>query len=337
MYKKEFTRDFSIIMEEAWHYSILFGIKQLLGLKYAGKSPLVFYYADSTIEVWSDQVAIGRYLKRLDEFSRSNPEIINRVLATYKKKLKVIELFIGQKNKPNQERLSEFISLLFGIIPYFTISYYIADKSLALPKTRKMADKIRMGDSFYDDADDYIRQSLRRIYPDLIGLETAILKDEILNPPSRKELRRRQKGFVLLPGENIFAGSLNDFSRNYQDYSFDFIKYDLRNKIIKGVVAFPGNIRGKVMVIKNKSEIRLFKRDHILVSPMTTPDYLTAMKKAKAFITDEGGMLCHAAIISRELGKPCVTGTKIATKILKDGDLVEVDADKGIVKLIKRK
>ena len=59
-----------------------------------------------------------------------------------------------------------------------------------------------------------------------------------------------------------------------------------------------------------------------------------AMKKASAIITDEGGIICHAAIASRELKKPCIIGTKIATKILKDGDLVEVDADNGIVGIL---
>ena len=60
------------------------------------------------------------------------------------------------------------------------------------------------------------------------------------------------------------------------------------------------------------------------------------MEKASAFVTDEGGMLCHAAIIAREMNKPCIVGTKSATKILKDGDLVEVDANAGIVKILKK-
>ena len=68
---------------------------------------------------------------------------------------------------------------------------------------------------------------------------------------------------------------------------------------------------------------------------MTTPDYIPAMKKAAAFVTDEGGITCHAAIIAREMKKPCIVGTKIATQILHDGDLVEVDADKGVVRIIK--
>jgi pyruvate,water dikinase len=70
---------------------------------------------------------------------------------------------------------------------------------------------------------------------------------------------------------------------------------------------------------------------------MTSPDYVPAMKRAKAIITDEGGLLSHAAIMSREFGKPCIIGTKIATKILKDGMMVEVDADKGIVRIINKK
>ena len=65
---------------------------------------------------------------------------------------------------------------------------------------------------------------------------------------------------------------------------------------------------------------------------MTTPDYVMAMEKSAAIITNDGGLTCHAAIISREMGIPCIVGTNMATKALKDGDLVEVDANKGVVR-----
>ncbi len=68
---------------------------------------------------------------------------------------------------------------------------------------------------------------------------------------------------------------------------------------------------------------------------MTHPDDGPLISKAAAVVTDEGGVLCHAAIVARELKKPCIIGTKIATKVLKDGDTVEVDAEKGIVRKIK--
>lgn len=70
----------------------------------------------------------------------------------------------------------------------------------------------------------------------------------------------------------------------------------------------------------------------ILVAVTTHPDYVPAMRKAVAIITDEGGITSHAAIVSREFCIPCIVGTKMATKILNDGDLVEVDANNGVVK-----
>ncbi|MBU1031264.1 MAG: hypothetical protein KKB65_08575, partial [Nanoarchaeota archaeon] len=73
----------------------------------------------------------------------------------------------------------------------------------------------------------------------------------------------------------------------------------------------------------------------IIFTGMSTPDFVPLIKKAAAIVTDEGGVLCHAAIISRELKKPCIVGTKIATQVFKDGDLVEVDANKGVVKKLK--
>ena len=70
------------------------------------------------------------------------------------------------------------------------------------------------------------------------------------------------------------------------------------------------------------------------MTSMTTPDMISAMKRAAAIVTDEGGITSHAAIISRELNKPCIIGTKLATKVFNDGDLVEVDATTGVVKKI---
>jgi len=72
----------------------------------------------------------------------------------------------------------------------------------------------------------------------------------------------------------------------------------------------------------------------VLVIPMTRPEHVPYMKLASAIVTDDGGITCHAAIVSRELGKPCVIGTKIATQIFKDGDMVEVNANHGIVRKI---
>jgi phosphohistidine swiveling domain-containing protein len=103
---------------------------------------------------------------------------------------------------------------------------------------------------------------------------------------------------------------------------------------IKGQIAYKGNIKSRVIVVLRNEDFSKFQDGDILVTSMTRPEFVPLMKMASAFITDEGGITCHAAIVARELKKPCIIGTKIATKVLKDGDMVEVDADKGIVKII---
>lgn len=112
---------------------------------------------------------------------------------------------------------------------------------------------------------------------------------------------------------------------------------EIKEKIkdIKGVCGQPGKIQGRVKIVLNIKELNKVKDNDILVTQNTTPIFVPAMKKAIAIVTDEGGITCHAAIVSRELNIPCIIGTKIATKVLKDGDKVEVDADKGIVRKIK--
>ena len=108
---------------------------------------------------------------------------------------------------------------------------------------------------------------------------------------------------------------------------------------ITGTVVSRGKkniIQGKVKVIFDPKESKGFKKGDILIAPMTSPEYVFLIKLSSAIITDTGGLTSHAAIVSRELKIPCIVGTKIATKALKDGDLVEVDTDKGIVKIIKK-
>ncbi len=101
--------------------------------------------------------------------------------------------------------------------------------------------------------------------------------------------------------------------------------------LVRGLGASPGIGVGKVKIILSEKEIGRVEEGDVLVTTMTTPDMVPAMRRASAIVTDEGGMTCHAAIVSRELGVPAVVGTGNATKVLKDGMLVTVDGDKGVV------
>lgn len=108
-----------------------------------------------------------------------------------------------------------------------------------------------------------------------------------------------------------------------------------REIIVKGLPASPGKAAGKAHVILDPADIDDFKEGEILVTAMTAPDWVPAMKKAKAIVTDAGGMTCHASIVSRELGIPCIVGTKSrseeGTVRIQNGQMITVDATNGIV------
>ena len=113
------------------------------------------------------------------------------------------------------------------------------------------------------------------------------------------------------------------------------IEEEVEDNVIKGQGAFHGNYKGKVKLIKDIDDVNALKKGDVLVTQMTTTDLITDnIKKAGAIITDEGGITCHAAILSREFKIPALIGTKIATKILKDGDIVQIDTKKGIANKI---
>ncbi|MBM4140835.1 MAG: phosphoenolpyruvate synthase [Nitrospira sp.] len=108
----------------------------------------------------------------------------------------------------------------------------------------------------------------------------------------------------------------------------DFMEQDI---IIRGLGVSPGLGSGKAKIILKVKDIANLEKGEVLVTEMTTPDWVPAMKKSLAIVTNLGGKTCHAAIVSRELGVPCIVGTKNATEVIKDGQVVTVDGKRGFV------
>jgi len=161
----------------------------------------------------------------------------------------------------------------------------------------------------------------------------GLLKNKISLKQLKKELIKRSKFMVYYTvkgREKIITGKGAQKIANVLDKEE---KSDLKE--LSGQTACLGKAKGRVKIINSVTDMKKMKKGDILVSIATNPDIVTAMKMAAAIITEQGGITSHAAIVSRELRIPCVIGTKVATKVLHDGDLVEVDADKGIIKIIK--
>jgi phosphohistidine swiveling domain-containing protein len=192
----------------------------------------------------------------------------------------------------------------------------------------------------------YIRDERKKLNLISIGLMDRYLKNKC------KENNINYKDATMLTVsefEDVLQGKkMIEHNERYMKSSFagpvdiskeDFIKFSEEsiefNNILKGSIASKGLTSGTVKVILSRDDFEKVNNGDILVASMTRPEFAPILSKCSAIITNEGGITCHAAIISRELGIPCIIGTKIATKVLKDGDMVEVDAYNGIVRIIK--
>ena len=151
--------------------------------------------------------------------------------------------------------------------------------------------------------------------------------DEILEGFDVTQIERREQSHSIeLVHEEIILKELDTIVKNQ----------NLKEYIIKGTIANKGRAQGKVCIVNSVEDNHNISKGDILVSVMTQPAFIPAMEKAAAIVTDIGGLTCHAAIVSRELGKPCIVSAKIATQVLNNGDFVEVDANQGVVKIIKK-
>jgi len=156
---------------------------------------------------------------------------------------------------------------------------------------------------------------------------------------SFEEFEEQKKKGVFVKYSNPRIIRTDEFGvHNLSEKEWDFLFDENLNEVnnITGFVASKGIARGIVKVVLQQSDFSKVNKGDILVVSMTRPEFMPLMEKAVAIVTNEGGVTSHAAIISRELNKPCIIGTKVATKVLHDGDLVEVNANSGIVRIIEK-
>ena len=180
---------------------------------------------------------------------------------------------------------------------------------------------------------------------DLIMLDDKeildILKSQgIMSKEIKNVLKNRKKGFAMIwingNVQTVFGNESlelqDEIARTYKTSSDEEEKSN--SKIISGSIANRGKVRGKARILTTYKDTYKVEKGDIIVATMTTPDYVSAMEKASGFITDEGGITCHAAILSREFNVPCIVGTVIGTKEIQDGQMIELDAYTGKVYII---
>lgn len=348
-------RDAPLVSIEIFYKARVENIPKQTGINFPTTS---FYYKNGAyIYYWDIEpfqselpIAFSKWLKENKDLVSSIYERLQVALEYCRnidiKNLKSLDDYIQVLNKMKQLLLNGFLgNFVFQIIPLFYQRYKEKGELLFDQKIISQFIKWRnkKGSNFFNDTTETMYYILNGISKNthfdrellyLMRYEELIqfLKDK--NDININELKKRKNNeFLFFDNKIIFEPEI---SSKLTEYGF-YIEKDKISQmnIIKGNIAYKGNVKGIAKIIFNRNQIDKLKQGDILIAPMTSPWYLPSMQKAEAIVTDEGGITCHAAIIAREMNKPCVIGTKYATHVFKDGDLVEVDAYKGIVRKIK--
>ncbi|MHB8830919.1 MAG: PEP-utilizing enzyme [Patescibacteria group bacterium] len=339
-FAKNQSRDCCLSLVEAWYYGNAKGIAKVTKLPFF-ENQLFYIFAntDGLVTSYIDVSVLGEGTKVLHDFLIQDSSFIKKLFIEYDRHLIYLRNAWNKEYLETEQELFEFLEAIKQSWVYTALAYYIPIIPGLASEDVDLANRYRTENDMYLDASDNIlRATIRHLFPLAAGLEKYLLLNEIVENrlPKQDELEKRRQHYIYTDFKLFVDKTLDDLATQY---SFEIEKEEVLPVGIsdfKGETASPGMARGKVRILLLKDQLNDLKEGEILVTTMTTPDFVTAMNKAVAIITDEGGITCHAAIISREMNKPCIIGTKIASKVLHDGDEVEVDADKGIVKIIKR-
>lgn len=354
--KASFARDLSLLGYSTVAASYRDYLGDLIGFNYQAFGILKNHKTCCSI---ADLSSIEKPVEKFLVNENQAKEILNNAFKIYKNSSTKIENIFVSNTKPSlnslKNLLEQYRSYSAGLGVYNIVYRAISDNSFSMRGVSdELINKLAAERNIIGALFPRIEEFLKRTAP-MIEKDAGMEKDSILNitytesqilfkitKPSEKLIQSafdRQQGWFYL---NIFKGdeyinsSIDDVEKLYSEY-FSIVPNGVKE--LKGESAYQGKVRGTVRVLPllNIEKSFEFNTGDILVSVHTNPSLMLYIEKCSAIVTDEGGILSHAAIISREMKKPCIIGTKIATKVFKDGDLVEVDAQRGVVRLLNRK
>ncbi len=333
-YIRLFTRDVCLITFEVWINSDTDYLKNWIGVTTDriilenNEGVITGYEQPSFIDKAGEK--IKELLKDEDWFDKQ----IKRYQEETRKTKQLIKKLSKELTIENIKVLHDQLTVTQGGL---AIVYTIPNLKGIDERIENISLKERQGtEQVLYDADAVFEKSLKKIFPKIGDYVKQLTIKEIITRkvPNVAELKKRKDHYLYYDHE-VFLGK--DLKQIEKELNVELESSDIDENVeeLKGKVASKGKVKGKVRVVMTKDSLGKVGEGDILVTSMTNPDFLPAMKKAAAFVTDEGGATCHAAIIAREMNKPCIIGTKIATKILKDGMEVEVDANEGVVRILE--
>ncbi len=318
------------------------GVNKLLGddIRF---SPLFFNHPEKGSSIYYEKDLYKKRREIMLSYLKNNPSMIQKICEDYKRACTENINFVENANVDDLQKLFDLNA--HEIVPLMTIIFLAGSEKNTEDEKIKEISRIAKEGRFWNDKLHYmigmkifdlinIKFSIepQNDLADYVTIEEAV-SDEL---PSKNILEKRRESWALFNSDVIHSKErVKNFFNNNKIFLEEFSDENI-NPEIKGQVAQVGIAKGPARVLFKIQDLENVKEGDILISPMTGPDFILAMDKASAIVTDEGGATCHAAIISREFKIPCIVGTQAATEIIRSGDIVEVNANKGIVKILEK-
>lgn len=291
---------------------------------------VVFYRSGVEYNLLAEKIG-KKYLKDIKNTQKTAATLIkmsDEINNFIKKNKNAIDLI---------KRWDYFYKLYRDFFAYHQAVYWPSEYLAKIKNTSREKKKIEKIINILDKAYKYNEIVVPNVEKYFIKLGIEHLHFNELNSEAINNIKppRQKRSICLVDGKTIIV-SFEEASRIDRMIRKDYDNYLKNKKEIKGLAVSKGRVTGVVKIVKDLEQLKNCKKDDVLVTTQTRPQFNTFIKLVKAIVTDEGGYLCHASMLAREFGIPCIVGTKNATKILKNGDFVEVDANDGIIKMLRK-
>lgn len=342
-----FSREKSFFYFQLWNDSDRLGYARFLDYQVKNNAFIILPPGQKG-SVWYDPAEMKQVIEQIKKYLIPNEVVISDLKSTLDEHWPFLLPYLKkEKEVESGEELSEYYEHLLGWWSAFTAVFFLPDLLEAPKEFNEYLLKYRAeSEKYTEQMNKVFVNAWNKLMPQHADLTHFISPYEAVkmlcnDPDSKKiasEVGLRIDGFGML-NEKIYA-NINEFNAALSKAGLAIDNGDVKDvKVVKGTVSYRNKekmkIQGKARVIVSFADMPSFQDGEILITEMTNPDYVPIMRKAGAVITDEGGMTCHASIASRELQVSCIVGTKIASKAFKTGDMLEVDMEKGIVRILK--
>ncbi|MFA7663098.1 MAG: PEP-utilizing enzyme [Patescibacteria group bacterium] len=302
---------------------------------------VIFHYDGEKVNFYHRLSDFDFFKKSITEKLLSNKELFEKLNTFFQKDVNELKNLFENLSLKDSEKISDLIGKIMSLYIFIVSDSFVGRQPNAW-ESRHLSEGILY--SVDEKIEILLKQLLNQNGLDeelahfLTPEEVVFILDHNFDKLDLVSIVSRKNGYILFNNELLTKPTFDEFCLKNQLTNPENDTVVQKTSLeIKGSVACGGFSIGRAKIIITKNDFEKINTGDILVSIMTNASFTPLLNKVSAIVTDEGGITCHAAIISRELNIPCITGTKNATKLIKDNDIVIVDANTGDIILSTEK